>query len=409
MGWNQWSSNDCEVSEKLIVDTAHRMVTLGLRDLGYQYVVVDDCWQGGRNRHGKLVPDDTRFPDGMKSLTRQIHDMGLGFGIYSDAGTLTCKGYPGSWGYEERDARTFSQWGVDYLIYDNCFNEARSGTQFNSYARFHLMQALLQRVARPVLYAMCDEDGECVTAGFHCSAMSTLNKVSSLVDKGMPGAWNDLGKLEVGNGGMTDAEYKTQFSMWAAVKSPLMIGTDLRKINAKSLSIISNPAVIAVSQDPLGRSAVRRWRYSVREKDANGQGEIQMWSGRLSGGDYLVILLNGSNSTLRMNATLSDVFWDEGPEGTAKEASQTWDVYDLWGSRMSDETANAILENSSHQPTLNQRYNATTTPYAKGLAVNNPLLMGQRTATVAPMGNIQTTVGRHDVAMFRLRPHKREA
>ena len=349
------------MSEDLLLQTAQKMVDIGLRDAGYHYVVLDDCWSSGRSANGSLVPDAKKFPNGMAHVAARIHALGLGFGMYSDAGSQTCGRYAGSLGHEEQDARTFASWGVDYLKYDNCFNEGQSGTPLITYERYKKMGDALNATGRPILYSMCnwgedypwkwaqtvanswrmsgdivdtfdrpdprcpctgDEGYDCALPGFHCSIMNILNKVSAFVDKGISGAWNDLDMLEVGNGGMSDAEYVTHFSMWAAVKSPLIMGNDVTKLRAPDLAILTNPAVLAVSQDPLGSSAVRRWRQPANATDRFGQGETQMWSGALHGGDALVVLVNAGPADADMAATSEDIFWDAGPSGTARRRAR---------------------------------------------------------------------------------------
>lgn len=257
-----------------------------------------------------------------------------------------------------------------------------------------------------------DEGYNCALPGFHCSVMNILNKVASFQSKSQPGAWNDMDMLEVGNGGMTDEEYKLHFSMWAMMKSPLIMGTDVRSMNAKTLSIYSNSAVIAISQDPAGSAGIRNWRYYVNATDEYGQGEISLWTGGLANGDWVVALVNAGNTSLTMNATLVDIFFDRsssGSSGPSPLLKQTWDVYDLWANRMDDMTANAILYGNS---TMNSsmiacnstmRYNATSTSYADGLAANNTALMGKMTTSIAPMGTLTADVPRHGVGMFRLR------
>ncbi|KAI9754610.1 MAG: GTP cyclohydrolase II [Chaenotheca gracillima] len=450
MGWDNWNAFGCDVSEDLLLGTAQKIVDYGLRDLGYHYVILDDCWSVGRSDNGTLMPNSTRFPNGMGHVADRLHSMNLGFGMYSSAGTLTCARYPASLGYEEQDAKTFASWGVDYLKYDNCYNEGQSGTPQITYNRYKKMGDALNATGRPILYSLCnwgedypwkwaqtisnswrmsgdvfdyfdradprcpcsgDEGYNCALPGFHCSVMNILNKLSSFADKGIPGAWNDLDMLEVGNGGMTDDEYKSHFSMWAAVKSPLIMGNDIRVMTPQALSILSNPAVLAISQDPAGSSAFQRWRYLVNSTDSDGQGEIQMWSGALDNGDYVVVLLNAANSDMMMNATLADIFIDNGPGGTAPEIKQSWDVYDLWANRMSDEVAGSIINGTgmanatnTTDSTMSMQYNATETSYADGLASNNTALYGNMTTTVKAMGTLTANVPKHGVAMYRLRP-----
>jgi len=264
--------------------------------------------------------------------------------------------------------------------------------------------------------ARCPCDGpdawDCRLPGFHCSVTNIMNKASFITSKSQPGGWNDLDMLEVGNGAMTDAEYVAHFSMWAAVKSPLILGNDLREVPAADLAIISNAAVIAVNQDPNGSSASRRWIYTTNDTDVNGRAEIQMWSGGLkstTGGDYndeVVLLINGNNKAAIMNATLADIFVDSGTRGTAKQLKISWEVRDLWTNRMSNAEAASIISGNgttSNSTGIAQRYNATTTSYADGLARKNELLLGSVTTTVQPSGTIIATVAPHGAAMFRLR------
>ncbi|KAH8111511.1 alpha-galactosidase/alpha-n-acetylgalactosaminidase [Phellopilus nigrolimitatus] len=448
MGWNTWNSFGCDSDQDLLLSTAQKIVDLGLRDVGYNYVLQDDCWSAGRNSTGHLQADTTKFPDGMASIADKIHDMQLKFGIYSDAGSLTCGQYMGSLGNETIDAQTWASWGVDYLKYDNCYNEGQSGTPLITSARYRAMAS-----GRHILYSMCnwgedfpwkwaqtvanswrmsgditdtfdrpdstcpctgDQGIDCALPGFACSTMNILNKVASFPDKGINGAWNDMDMLEVGNGGMTDVEYVTHFSMWVALKSPLIMGNDLRNITPATLSILSNPAVLAVSQDPDVRPAFRIWRYAVGDTDAFGQGEIQMWSASLSGGDALVVLLNAGAAKRQMNATLVDIFWRSGPGGRATQVGQAWDVYDLWANRMDDATAQQIINAAANRSAAADpstigtqfRYNATAMGgYAAGLAQNSSVLLGKKIGVVQPHGSLTATVPAHGVGMFRLRLH----
>ncbi|KAK4557099.1 hypothetical protein LTR86_006080 [Recurvomyces mirabilis] len=156
MRWDNWNAYGCDVSESLLLGTARRMVELGMRDAGYYYVVLDDCWSAGRSSNGTLQPDTTKFPNGMKHVADQIHALGLGFGMYSSAGTYTCGQYAGSLGYETVDADTFAGWGVDYLKYDNCYNEGQSGSPNISYERYNRMSVALNNTGRQMIYGMCN-------------------------------------------------------------------------------------------------------------------------------------------------------------------------------------------------------------------------------------------------------------
>lgn len=241
----------CDIDAETLLDTAEKIVDFGLRDLGYKYVILDDCWSDmERSDNGSLVANSTKFPDGIKAVADQIHDMGLLFGMYSSAGLYTCAQYPASLGHEEQDAQTFADWGVDYLKYDNCYNQGQEGNSQITFNRYNAMSQALNKTGRPILYSMCnwgidypwnwaqtmanswrmsgdvydsfdrpDDRCPCTTyncqlAGFHCSIMNIIGKVASFPDKGQPGGWNDMDALEVGNGGMSDDEYKVHFSMW---------------------------------------------------------------------------------------------------------------------------------------------------------------------------------------------------
>jgi len=238
MGWDNWNAFGCDVSEDLLLGTARRMAELGLRDVGYYYVLLDDCWSDGRYDNGTLRPDFTKFPNGMAHVADAIHALGLGFGMYSDAGRYTCAQYAGSYGYEQLDAQTFAGWGVDYLKYDNCFNEGESGTANISFTRYNRMSQALNETGRQIVYGMCnwgqdhpwdwaylianswratgdiydsfdrpdvrcpcsEEQGiDCAFAGYHCSVMNIINKVVWFIHRSQPGGWNDLDMLEVGN------------------------------------------------------------------------------------------------------------------------------------------------------------------------------------------------------------------
>ncbi|KAJ5663144.1 Alpha-galactosidase [Penicillium longicatenatum] len=440
MGWNTWNSFACDMNETVVLQAAEKIVSLGFKDLGYHYVVMDDCWSAGRNSSGYLIPDPDKFPNGVADLADKIHAMGLKLGIYSSAGTLTCARYAGSLGYEEKDAALWASWGIDYLKYDNCYNQGEEGTPKLSYDRYNTMGKALNATGRPILYSLCNwgvdgpwnfaptignswrmsgdlinvwdrenvncpcsetEGLDCKTPGYQCSVMNVLNKAVYYASKPYAGAWNDLDMLEVGNGGLTDTEAVAHFSLWAALKSPLLMTNVMTAIDAPTLSILQNTAVLAVSQDPESSSAVRIWRYYV------DGGQIQMFSGSLSGGDQLVLLLNGGSTARKMNATLTDIFWGDGPEGTASEIKSSWDVYDLWADRMSNTTANAIIEGGN----VTRPINMTTLGGYEKVYAQQPLptskaLMGSKVGSVKPRGTVMAHVQAHGVAMLRLREVK---
>lgn len=277
----------------------------------------------------------------------------------------------------------------------------------------------------PDIRCPCTDAYDCLLPGYHCSVMNILNKQAAFPSKSQPGAWSDMDMLEIGNGGMNDDEYKLHMTMlvvqstyptvfpelttlrrWAATKSPLIIGADVRSLDANAYSIYTNPAVLAISQDPTGSSIVRHWRYFV-DPDDNGQGEISMWSGTLSQGDYILVLLNAANSSMSMNATLADIFVDNGG-AQSTEAQQSWDLYNIWGNRMPNSTANLILDSNSTMAAMNVTsyyWNATETSFADGIAANNSLLLGTKVGSVAPLGTVVADVPRHGVVAYRMRPN----
>ena len=247
MGWNNWNSLGCDVSESLLLETSKVLVDAGLKDVGYQYVVLDDCWQDGRGEDGYIRSDDSKFPHGMKWVAQQLHHMGLLYGMYSSAGDMTCARYEGSLDHEEKDAKTWASWDVDYLKYDNCFHRGRFGYPEVSFNRYDKMAKALNATGRPILYSLCSwgedyvhtwgmsianswrvsgdiydhfnrpddlcacddaRDPHCVAPGSHCSVMNIINRAAPYVDRGQFGGWNDLDMLEVGQGGMNDEEYK---------------------------------------------------------------------------------------------------------------------------------------------------------------------------------------------------------
>ena len=262
--------------------------------------------------------------------------------------------------------------------------------------------------SRPDVRCPCtgDEEGYlCALPGFHCSILNIMNKMARIVSKSQTGAFNDLDMLEVGNGGMSDDEYKVHMSMWAMNSSPLIIGTDIRKLSASALSIYSNPAVLAVNQDPSANAGNRIWRYMVPDVDEYGQGEINLWTRTLNNSDQIVALVNAGNNNRTMNTSLAEIFLDNGG-ANAKQAMMNYDIYDLWGYRMDNATATNVLNGTA--PAINNmnstsRWNASETSYAEGLQMNATALMGKKIGSVSAMGIIEAQVPRHGVALYRMR------
>jgi alpha-galactosidase len=253
-------------------------------------------------------------------------------------------------------------------------------------------------------------DPACIAPGTHCSVLFILNKVAPFVDRSIPGGWNDLDMLEVGQGGMTDEEYKAHFSMWAALKSPLMLGNDIRTMSAATLTIINNPAIIALSQDPHGRSVVRVRRDlgGSLVPDEFGVAEAHVWSGRLENGDQAVIFLNAAGDEVEMKATLKEIFVADGPGGSAPQTRSAWAIHDLWADRMSLEMAESLMaatEASQREQIFHSAnwYNSTETPYREGLERDDPRLFGKKIAEVEAGGVVKVRVKSHAAQVLRLR------
>jgi alpha-galactosidase len=367
MGWNDWNAFGCNVDAQLVEQTADQMVANGMKAAGYQYVNIDDCWlEKQRDANGNLVPDPTKFPDGISAVADYVHKLGLKLGIYNDAGTATCAGYPGSLGHEKQDAATFASWGVDYLKYDNCNNAGSSTTQ-QYIDRYTAMRDALAATGRPILYSLCEwgvndpwtwgpqVGNSWRTTGDisdnYSSMLSNFNQNVWLYPYSHPGAWNDPDMLEVGNGGMSTAEYQSEFSLWAAMDAPLIAGTDLRTISKADLKIYTNKQVIAVNQDPLGEQAVP----VAAGGEPAGDNGLWVLSKPLSNGDRAVVLFNSTGSTAKISTTAAEV-------GMPKAGDYGLD--NLW-SKATTETAGTIAASVPAHGTVMYRVSkgapATTT------------------------------------------------
>ncbi|MCG6920241.1 MAG: alpha-galactosidase [Acidobacteria bacterium] len=316
MGWNSWNKFACDVSEALVKETADALVSSGMKEAGYEYVVIDDCWQVDRDASGKIVVDAERFPSGMKALADDVHSKGLKFGIYSDAGTGTCQHRPGSKGYEEIDAKTYAEWGVDYLKYDWCNSEGQDTR--NAYA---LMSQALRATGRPVVFSICEwgstqpwlwapgvghlwratgDIQDCWDCGRSWGGMGVVHIIDLMADLypySGPGGWNDPDMLEVGNEGLTPTESRAHFSFWALFSAPLMAGNDLRSMSTETRDILTNGEVVAVDQDPLGMQGRR-----VRDR-----GALEVWMKPLADGSRAVILFNRGTEAARITARWEDI------------------------------------------------------------------------------------------------------
>ncbi|MCQ6252077.1 NPCBM/NEW2 domain-containing protein [Streptomyces malaysiensis] len=302
MGFNNWNSTHCraEFNEAMVKGIADIFVAKGLKDAGYQYVNLDDCWAlPQRDADGKLVPDPVRFPNGIKAVADYVHSKGLKIGIYTSAGTKTCNsaGFPGGLGHEKSDAQQFADWGIDYLKYDNCNNQGIDAKQRYRAMR-DALKAATETTGRPIVYSICEwgENKPWEWAGEFGQLWRTTGDISDswgsmlsiakqnlpLAQYAGPGRWNDPDMLEVGNGGMTDTEYRSHFSLWSIMAAPLLIGTDLRKATDETYEILGNHEVIAVDQDPLGKQGTvvssEGGRWVIAKELADGSRAVALFN-----------------------------------------------------------------------------------------------------------------------------------
>ncbi|HEX6353180.1 NPCBM/NEW2 domain-containing protein [Actinophytocola sp.] len=327
MGFNNWNAFGCDVDETLIKETADVLVSSGLADRGYEYVNIDDCWSlRERGPDGRLVPDPAKFPGGISGVADYVHAKGLKLGIYGDAGTKTCAGFPGSLGHETVDAQTWADWGVDYLKYDNCNNQS-DGSQADYIRRYTAMRDALNKTGRPIVYAICEWGtsqpwlwGNGVGQLWRTtgdindewpSLKSIIAKNAPLAPYAGPGHWNDPDMMEIGNGGMTATEYRTHMSMWAMMAAPLLIGTDLRTASPETLAILGNREIIAVDQDRLGVAGA-----VVSDRDG-----LMVLDKPLANGDRAIALYNSTDSLATVSVPAS---------GTGLSRAPAYRLRELW-------------------------------------------------------------------------------
>jgi alpha-galactosidase len=370
MGWNSWNKFACNLDENMIRQMADAMVSSGMKDAGYTYINIDDCWHGDRDSLGFIHPDPKRFPSGMKALADYVHSKGLKLGIYSDAGSQTCGGRPGSRGYEFQDAQTYASWGIDYLKYDWCNTEG-----LKAEGAYKTITAALRKAGRPIVLSICEWGndkpwtwGQTVghlwrTTGdiyncFDCivdhgtwkswGVMQILDMQRDLRQYAGPGHWNDPDMLEIGNGKLTAGENRAHFSMWAMLAAPLIAGNDLRNMTKDIVDVLTNEEVIAINQDSLG---VQGLKYAVRDS-------MEIWTKPLKNGDWAVAFLNRST--------------------VPKTISYNWDA-----EVVKDAVANLTLDTRTNPYKLRDLWTK-----AEGGNTKKPL---------------QATIPAHDILMFRLK------
>ncbi|WP_018014037.1 glycoside hydrolase family 27 protein [Teredinibacter turnerae] len=359
MGWNSWNTFGCDIDEGLIKTIADKMVASGMRDAGYQYVNIDDCWHGERDENGFIQPDKTRFPSGIKALADYVHNKGLKLGIYSDAGDKTCGGRPGSNGHEYQDAIQYARWGIDYLKYDWCNTENLSAP-----GAYRTMRDALAAAGRPVVLSICEwgdnkpwlwgkemghlwrTTGDIINC-WDCEVdhgswsswgiLRILDMQQGLRQYAGPDHWNDPDMMEVGNG-MSEHEDRAHFSIWAMLAAPLIAGNDLRSMSKSTQKILTHSEVIAVNQDALG---VQAFKYKT-------QNDVEIWFKPLQDKQWAMMILNrgdkkaGVSFDWRNENVVDPDFPGNGQFYTAGFANSRYKIFDLWANKSAGTTKSSL-------------------------------------------------------------------
>ncbi|HEY3870462.1 MAG TPA: ricin-type beta-trefoil lectin domain protein [Actinocrinis sp.] len=366
MGFNDWNAYGCSVSASLIESTALAMHDDGMQAAGYDYVNVDDCWMSSsRDSAGQLVPDPTKFPagangeSGIAVVADYVHSLGMKFGIYEDAGTNTCAGYPGSLGHESTDAQTFASWGVDYLKYDDC-NSNGSDVETD----YQTMRDALAATGRSILFSLCNQGQNSVWtwgAGVgdswrttddiqanYARMLAIYHANVAMAQWAGPGHWNDPDMLEVGNG-MSATEDESEFSLWAEMAAPLIAGTNIADASSTTLSILTNPGVIAVDQDSLGAQAIQ----------VSSSGGLDVLAKPLANGDVSVALFNETGSAATIATTAAAV---------GKTGASSYTLQDLWSGATSTTGGSISASVPAHGTVMYRVSGGTnTTVYPTGM------------------------------------------
>ncbi|MGZ6013620.1 MAG: glycoside hydrolase family 27 protein [Caulobacteraceae bacterium] len=319
MGWNSWNHFAAKIDDATVRAQADAMVSSGLRDAGYRYINIDDTWEGERDAKG-VIHTNSKFPD-MKALADYVHSKGLKLGIYSSPGDKTCAGYAGSLGHEAQDARTYAEWGIDYLKYDLCSlgpkMQAAGGlekAQAIEVEAYEKMRDAIAATGRPMVYSLCQYGfyqpwrwGASVGGDLWRTTGDITDRFPRMIQIGLsqaglskfqkPGHWNDPDMLEVGNGGMNPIEYRTHMSLWAILAAPLLAGNDLSRMSPETLAILGDKGVIAIDQDPLGKQGDR----------VHAEGPLEVWARPLAGGAKAVGLFNLSDLPANMQVTTAEL------------------------------------------------------------------------------------------------------
>ena len=356
MGWNTYNTFAGNFNEKLIRDMAELLVTSGMRDAGYVYVIIDDNWTGARDSLGFLTVDAGRFPSGLKALSEYIHSRGLKLGLYSDAGYKTCGGYTASRGHEFQDAMVFARLGADYLKYDWCNTEG-----IDARGAYATMRDALLATGRPMVFSMCEwgnnkpwlwgrgtgqlwrTTGD-ITSCWSCiddhggkynsyGVMQILDMQEGLRAYAGPGHWNDPDMLEAGNGSLTATESRAHFTLWCMLAAPLIAGNDLRTMSKGTLEILTNNEVIAIDQDSLG---IQGFRHA-------GPDSLETWYKPLKGGDWAVCFFNRGSKPLHIGHDWKkDVTHDDVAGLELNCARHTYSLRDVWKKTRIGTTADGL-------------------------------------------------------------------
>lgn len=335
MGWNSYNTYGIDINAQKVKDAADAMVISGMAAAGYEYVVIDDGWQIARDENGKILADSVRFPEGIKPVVDYVHSKGLKFGIYTDMGTLTCGSLPGSLGYEEIDAQTYAEWGVDFIKADWCNTDG-----LDTRTQYKILSDAIVATGRPMLLSICEwgttspwEWGkgvgsmwrttndiqdcyDCVRSWGGMGWVPLLEKNVDLAPFAGPGHWNDPDMLEVGNRSLNVRESKAHFSMWCMLAAPLIAGNTLSTMKDSIRDILTAPELIEIDQDPLGKQG-------TRVRNENG---LQVWQKALSDGSVAVALLNVSEEDASMDVSLEEIGFKNGIKSTVRDL---WEQEDL--------------------------------------------------------------------------------
>ncbi|MXO60158.1 glycoside hydrolase family 27 protein [Altererythrobacter salegens] len=359
MGWNSWNHYGCNIDETLIKRTADAIVSNGLRDAGYVYVTLDDCWHGARDAHGDIQPDPQRFPSGLKALGDYLHQRGLKFGIYSDAGEKTCGGKPGSQGHEFQDAAQYARWGVDYVKYDWC-NTGEGEAKRNPLEAYATMSKAIAASGRPMILSICEwgenkpwlwgkqyghlwrTTGD-ITNCWDCELghgnwlshgiLPILDMQVPLRAYSGPGGWNDPDMMEVGNLPLL-AENRSHFAMWAMLSAPLIMGTDVPDMKPEIAAILTNPRIVAIDQDPLGIPALR-WRATPA---------TEVWAKPMAGERWAIAVLNRSDEPREVAIDWTHGELRDDAKGRDPAfATRTYALTDAWTGASAGTTVNTKL------------------------------------------------------------------